>query len=93
MDYSELKRNVRVYRLYTEYNENLLALTSRYFQGATLFSGTGIYQGHVEHSGMLEIIGKMSDLQTVVFLAGDIKLHNTQSSVLVTWQDVSQLDV
>ena len=81
------------YRLYTEFYPNLLELTSRYFDGATLYFGDGLYQGNVEHSGVIEIIAKEDDLQKVVFLAGDIKHMNNQESVLVTYAPITAVAV
>lgn len=81
------------YRLYTEFYPNLLELTARYFDGATLYFGDGLYQGNVEHGGVIEIVATQDDLQTVVFLAGDIKHVNNQHSVLVTYAPVTAVSV
>ena len=82
-----------VYRLYTEDLGNLTELTSRYFSGFTLLFGNGVYQGVAESGVVIEVIGSTSDLQSVVHLAGDIRQVNNQSSVLVTWNNVSLLNV
>lgn len=73
-----------VYRLYTEDRFNLGSLTARYFPGATLFFGDGLWKGEYEKSATIEIIGTIADYQSVVFLAGDIKTCNDQSAVLIT---------
>lgn len=88
-----------VYRLYTEQSENLLELVERYFPAATLSFGVGLWSnpdtGRIvrEVSRVIEVIGTRDDLQRIVFLAGDIRVTNQQSSVLVTWHTVSLLDV
>ena len=81
------------YRLYTEFAPNLLELTARYFDGATLYFGTGLYLGNTESSGVIEIIGTRDDWQKIVFLAGDIKAVNAQQSVLVTYAPVTAVSV
>jgi hypothetical protein len=82
-----------VYRLYTEDSRNLAELISRYFAGATIVYGTGLWMGVVEIGAVIEIVATKNDLQDIVSLAGDIKIVNHQSSVLVTWAPVSRLDV
>jgi hypothetical protein len=81
------------YRLYTEFYPNLLELTARYFDGATLYFGTGLYEGNTESGGVIEIVATKDDLQKVVFLAGDIKHVNAQKSVLVTYAPVTAVSV
>jgi hypothetical protein len=81
------------YRLYTEFAPNLLELTARYFKGATLYFGTGLWEGNTESSGVIEIIATEDDLQSVVFLAGDIKHTNAQQAVLVTYARVTAVAV
>ena len=82
-----------VYRLYTEYVCNLDKLTTRYFKGATIIETMGLWQGEREYGAIIEVIGSAADLQSVVHLAGDIRQVNHQSSVLVTWNNVSLLNV
>ena len=75
-----------VFSLYTEQHPNLLALVSRYFDGATIYPyAFGLWPGGVEHTAVIEIVGTMDDLQRIVHMAGDIKTVNAQTSVLVTW--------
>ena len=81
------------YRIYTEFYPNLLDLTARYFKGATLYFGTGLYEGNTEQSGVIEIVATQADLQSVVFLAGDIKAVNAQASVLVTYAPITSVSV
>lgn len=82
-----------VYRLYTEDRDNLLNLTRLYFSGATFYYGVGIWQDGQEAARIIEIVGKRSDLQSIVNLAGDIRHANTQDTVLVTWHGASVLFV
>ncbi len=83
--------NPVVFRLYTEYFPNLRELTSRYFGGFTMFTATGVWEGVPENSIVIEIVGRHTDLQTVVHLAGDIRIVNNQTAVLVTWNPTSSL--
>ncbi len=81
------------YRLYTEEKDNLDSLTHRYFDAFTRLYGVGSYKGTLESAVIVEIIGTPADLQKVINLAGDIRVVNAQESVLVTWSEVSRLDV
>ena len=91
---SKDQSNAIVYRLYTEAAQpGLLVLISRYFSGATILYGSGLWLGKVEAGAVIEILATSNDLQSIIHLAGDIKVQNHQSSVLVTWAPVSQLDV
>ena len=82
-----------VYRLYTEEYPNLRELIARYFKGFTLIPTEGVYNGVSENGAVIEIIGSAADLQSVVHLAGDIRQVNAQTSVLVTWNNASLLNV
>lgn len=84
-----------VYRLYTEDSdstrESLIRLVSRYFDGATITYGVGVWQGATERNATVEIVAAVGDLQKIVNLAGDIRFVHGQTAVLVTWAPVSQL--
>jgi hypothetical protein len=87
-----------VYRLYTEDTGtkgqlSVVGLVSRYFKGATFLFGKGLWNSVLEQSLVIEIIGSAADLQSIVHLAGDIRQVNSQFSVLVTWNNVSLLNV
>ena len=88
-----------VYRLYTEDTVGVVptplsGLIVRYFPGASIFYGVlGIWEGQIEKAVVIEILATSADLQSIIHLAGDIKVQNRQSSVLVTWQSISRLDV
>ena len=73
------------YRLYTEDVPGLVDLTKRYFKGASFFYGQGLSDGQIEAARIIEIVGTLADLQRIVDLAGDIRVTNHQSTVLVTW--------
>lgn len=95
---SKDQSNAVLYRLYTEDvaddgNSGLELLVGRYFPGATIYATFGLWQGSRESGLVVEIIATAADLQTIVHVAGDIKVQNHQSSVLVTWQSISRLDV
>ena len=79
------ERGRYVYRVYTEYYENLLVLALRHLGAFTLFPPSyGGWKGKVEAAGVIEYIGSESDLDTIRELARDIKRVNEQSSVLIT---------
>lgn len=83
-----------LFRLYTESFDNLRDYTQHYFKGATFLHGIGLWEGCTENVTIIEVVGTLDDLQNVVFLAGDIREANHQSSVLVTWQRLDgRLDV
>ena len=82
-----------LYRLYTEDIGDVAAIVDRYFKGATLYQGIGLFDGRRENACIIEILGTPADIQNVVHLAGDIRMVNTQSCVIVTWLPVSRLDV
>src|ERR1035437_2592056 len=93
---SKDQSNAVLYRLYTENTYPIgktQELIGRYFDGFTLYLTTGVYLGIIESGLVIEVVATTADLQAIVHLAGDIKVQNYQSSVLVTWAPVSRLDV
>lgn len=80
-----------LYTLYTEDKPNVAELVSRYFTGATIYHASGLWNGALESTIVVEIVASETDLQNIVNLAGDIKHANAQDSVLVTWARVSSL--
>ena len=83
-----------LYEIYTEDKGDLWSLTRRYFPlGATLWHGFGIWEGGNELACVIRIVGTKADLQSVAHLAGDIRVVNAQTSVLVTWQKIDRLDI
>lgn len=82
-----------IYRLYTEARENLAGLVTRYFPGFTIYYGVGYYESIRENCAVIELLGTERDRQNVLFLAGDIRQVNEQSSVIVTWGTVGRFDV
>lgn len=82
-----------LFRLYTEWADNLVELVSRYFGDATIIPTIGIWRGETEDGAVIEIVGTVADLQSVTHLAGDIRHRNEQSAVLVTWGTLSTLMV
>lgn len=85
-------RRAVTFRVYTETKPNLQRLTARYFEAATLLQAIGLWQGVAEQSTIIEVVGAIADLQSVVNLAGDIGYCNAQTVVLITW-DSNRLDV
>jgi hypothetical protein len=88
-----------VYRVYTE-NLNSRAITEiigRYFEGATITKAIGLdsrTQGASESAIVIEIItSKPDSLQRIADLAGDIRQHNSQISVLVSRATVDTFEV
>jgi len=83
----------RAYRIYTESFPGNIELVARYFKGATVYRGIGIWRSSRELADIIEIVGTTDDMQAIAHLAGDIKQVNRQTNVLVTWSDVGRLDV
>lgn len=88
-----------VYRIYTEnldYN-GVVNIIKRYFDGATITNGIGLdarTQGADERAIVIEIItSKRDQLQRIADLAGDIRAHNDQISVLVARSTVDTFEV
>src|ERR1035437_6002319 len=93
---TQKQSNAVLYRLYTENTYPIgktQELIGRYFDGFTLYLTTGVYLGIIESGLVIEVVATTADLQAIVHLAGDIKVQNYQSSVLITWASVSRLDV
>lgn len=82
-----------VFRLYTEDKSVVRLLEANGFDGATLFHGTGVWQGTVEASLVIEILATLADRERIIRLARSIALANTQSEVLVTWNSSKGFDV
>lgn len=89
-----------LYRLYTEHVISvtyLETLIGRYFDGATLYFGTGLdarTQDASESSVTIEIVTSAADaLQRIADLAGDLRVAGNQVSVLVTRQTVDTFEV
>ena len=94
-----LLKTKTVYRVYTE-NLNSRAVTEiigRYFEGATITKAIGLdarTQGASESAIVIEIItSKPDQLQRIANLAGDIRQHNAQISVLVSRATVDTFEV
>ena len=79
-----------LYRLYTEYRANLDTLASAHFKGFTVFEGAGYWSGLAERAAVVEILTDDSAEQRalVYTLAEDIRAVNTQTTVIVTEQQV-----
>jgi len=83
------------FTIYTERHNDLQLqeLVNRYFDGATINYGHGLWKGETEISATITILARHADLQTVVNLAGDIKHVTGQQSVIVTAEPVTRIDV
>jgi len=84
-----------VYTLYTEAvpDLDLKDYIGRYFDGYTVTSAIGVYQGQTEPTTVITIVAPLSDMQKVMDLAGDIRVAGKQQSVLVTWGTVTRFDI
>ena len=82
------------FRLYTEYRDNVAGLAGIYFpNGFTLLRASGFWQGKEEASAVIEILGTISDTDSVLHLANDIRILNKQTSVYVTYEPTTLIDV
>jgi hypothetical protein len=94
-----LLKTKTVYRIYTEDINRVAvrAIIGRYFEGATVLYGVGLdarTQDSDEDAVVIEIItSKPDQLQRIANLAGDIRHHNAQISVLVSRSTVDTFEV
>jgi len=77
-----------LYRLITEdkNRQNIIDIIKRHFDGFTLISATGCWQGTVEHSLIIEICYDVQSYQIepkINVVAREIKELNNQQSVLI----------
>lgn len=100
--HDSLLQTKTLYRLYTEntlvlHRSDLLAIVGRYFNGATIYFGTGLdarTQADSEPAIVVEIVTSAVDsLQRIADLAGDLRVVGQQISVLVTRQTVDTFEV
>ena len=78
------------FTIYTEAKGDIAGLVGRYFAGATLSYGVGLWHGKGENSVAIHIIDTLGafGLQRLFNLEGDIKHVNEQASVLVEYYPV-----
>lgn len=90
-----IRNSGRTFRIYTENvpDFDYLPVINRYFVGATLYAGQGVWHGNGEPSLVIEIVGGIEDLQRITNLAGDIRQLAGQSLVLVSWSKSNSLEV
>lgn len=88
-----------LYRLYTQFlpDVDVRSIVQRYFAGATLYYGVGLdarTRDAAEESLTIEIVSSLPDaLQSVLFLAGDLRIVGKQISVLVTVQPIRTFEI
>ena len=84
-----------LYRLYTEDtgSGNVPDIVGGYFPGFTCYPAVGSWQGASENTIVVDILGTLADLQKVIDCAGDIRVIEHQSSVLLVWSRVESLNV
>lgn len=75
------------FRIYTEDTLQPFApFLQRFgFDGATIYSATGVWQGTTERSAVLEIIAPYARRVDVVRMAAAIAAEHNQTAVLLTW--------
>lgn len=75
------------YRLYTEHLAP--TIVSRHFDGFTMSSARGYWQGKAEQSVCVEIIGRPEDRPKVETLAREIREQYRQAEVWITSEPVT----
>jgi len=76
---------MRAYMLHTESLPNLSAIVARYFKGATILHGLGLYIGQLESSATVLIYADANAEHTsIAALADAIVRENRQDCVLVS---------
>jgi hypothetical protein len=95
-----LLKTKTVYRIYTEDVFSISRrdeIIGRYFDGATIYYGTGLdarTQDARENALIIEIVtSKPDQLQRIANLAGDLRVAGKQISVLVTRATVDTFEV
>ena len=83
------------FRIYTENKKlwDIERLTSQYFEGATIYTGRGIYDGEIEESCIIEILYDGGCLKKVVQFADELKKLNNQKMVLITRHEVGVIKI
>lgn len=73
-----------LYRIFTEdkNRDEIERIVSRYFQGFTIISAVGYWNGTKENSLIIEILG-IYDYDKIVKICNEVKITNNQEAVLV----------
>jgi hypothetical protein len=79
-----------LYRIYTEdvHRDTIVRTVAARFQGFTVLTAQGYWDGTAESSVVVEIVGTAADRDNVHAAARAIKLHNSQQAVLVTESEI-----
>jgi hypothetical protein len=89
---AEVNPRAVLFTLYTTRGDGLhYTRVARYFAGATLYLSQGLWNGELEHLLVIKVVGTMDDLQKVTDLAGDIRVANNDTAVLVTYERVGSI--
>jgi hypothetical protein len=79
----------KLYRIYTQWKDNLGDLAVKYFpDGFTIYRGTGYWKGGREENATIEIALPEPNLSLVQDLAKEIKTVNHQEAILTVVQDL-----
>jgi len=89
-----MQANQRIYRLAFSTPEpvapdKIWEIAKEYFTSYTLYNTQGVWQGEIEHSYILEVLGDRAELVTVQGLAAHFRDYFEQTAVLVTAQDIT----
>lgn len=72
------------WRLYTEDRSTVPSIVADYFDGATMFTATGLWKGQTEQSVVVEVIAPITSRARIIAVARRIIELNNQEAVLVT---------
>lgn len=81
------------YRIYTEYQDDIFALVSEYFDGFIICSGVGYWRDEKEKGVIIEILAEKDIDSRVVLLAKEIKVKYKQEEALITKHTVILLEM
>ena len=89
-----MQANQQIYRLAFSTPEpvtpdKIWEVVKEYFTSYTLYTTQGVWQGEVEHSYVLEVLGERAELPAVQGLAAHLRDYFEQTAVLVTVQDIT----
>jgi hypothetical protein len=88
-----MQANQRIYRLAFSTPEpvtpdKIWEVAKEYFTSYTLYNAQGVWQGEIEHSYILEVLGERAELLTVQALAVHLRDYFEQTAVLVSAQEI-----
>jgi hypothetical protein len=88
-----MQANQQIYRLAFSTPEpvtpaQIWEVAKDHFSCYTLYNTQGVWEGEIEHSYILEVLGDRAELLTAQALAAHLRDHFEQTAVLLSVQDI-----